>query len=207
MKKIAIDIDFILRDWVSMLINEYRKQIDNEWDEKVDLENLYESFKFPQYTYIEEEIEGSEIDNEDKINESIMVIDDSKESIVNKEYFDKFISDNIPEIFGHAKETERGSIQYLNTLEKTNKELEITLFSKVGGKARGSTLFFLSKYGCEVSNIKFIKSYEELNNYDIVVSSKNINTHNHCILYSTEYNEDLKVKVRIDFLKDLEYNL
>lgn len=77
-----------------------------------------------------------------------------------KEHFDYFYYIEYPlEIFGHAGLSHENAISNLNKLIALNKDHNFTI---VGldelGKAKPSTLFFLSKNGFMGNNIKFIRS-------------------------------------------------
>ena len=49
-KTLAINIDYIIRDWESALVNTYKRQIDEDWEEKLtDSNNLWKHFNFPSY--------------------------------------------------------------------------------------------------------------------------------------------------------------
>ena len=78
---------------------------------------------------------------------------------------------------------------YVNQLyyKSFENNIEITLFSKIGYKGRPSTLFFLSKYSCEVGNIKFINSYDELSEYDYLLNKEK----NHFMLEDRVNNETI----------------
>lgn len=172
--KIAIEIDFILRDSINSLINIYEKQID--YENKIIIRNLdnindlYKFFPFPQYKYIEQQ---SDIDKD--IIENILVVDEQDIYESNEEFFNKFTIDNILEIYGYAKETIPNIFLFLNEYEKNNKDiLELTLYSKIKGKGKSATHFFLSKCSSEVSNLKFINDYDELKEFNYIFSYKNI---------------------------------
>ncbi len=156
-KKIAIEIDFLIRDWIKALTEIYKKQIDETIEVEPQLSNLWEYYPFPVYI----ETENDSIDDSD-VKERVLYIDESQNYKPDRGLFNNFMLDNVLEIFGHAKEVSGNPFTFLNKFSLLNNDIEITLFSKVNGKARPSTLFFLSKYSCEISNIKFIKEYEEL---------------------------------------------
>lgn len=158
-KKIAIDID-VLRDWLSALINVYEKQIGDFSEDIKSLDNIWEYFKFP--IYIETERETDDPD----ITEKVMVEDLKSEWQSNREYFNKFVVDNILEIFGHARERTPNGVAYLNKLQNDNPDCEITLFSVSKNKLIPPTYFFLSKTGCEIKNVKFIDNILDLNSDD-----------------------------------------
>ncbi len=169
-RKLAINIDYIIRDWETALINTYKRQIDENWDEQIiNKDSLWSYFKFPIYI-----LSSDTTATDYEISENVTYIDESKPPEPNEEIFNRFILDNILEIFGHAKEAEKNIMLSVNQLyyQGLNNDMEITLFSKIGYKGRPSTLFFLSKYGCEVANIIFINSPDDLLDFEYVLNKK-----------------------------------
>lgn len=79
-----------------------------------------------------------------------------------KDEFDFFTYVEYPmELFGHSPLSYNGVINDLNNFVHENKDKTITLIGlDEFGKARPATLFFLSRHGCMVNNIKFIKTEE-----------------------------------------------
>lgn len=73
-----------------------------------------------------------------------------------------FIGENIIEIFGFAKETERGIISYCNTLQKTYSNYEFYIICNGFGTIIPSTLHFLSKMNCDIQNYIFRKNSIDL---------------------------------------------
>lgn len=102
------------------------------------------------------------------------------------------------EIFGHAGVSYSTTMSDLNKLIKDNKEDNFTLVGVDSlGKSKPATLFFLSKNGCLVNNIKFISSNEIDNswkNCDIwITDNKNIidscPKNKTAIKFNTSYND------------------
>ena len=116
-----------------------------------------------------------------------------------KEEFEFFTYIEYPmELFGHSPLSYNGVINDLNKFVYENKDKNITL---VGldeyGKARPATFFFLSRHGCMVNNIKFIKTEDISKEWDIadVWISDNKKIMDLCPkdkvfkLFKTKYNE------------------
>ena len=89
---------------------------------------------------------------------------------------------------------------------------EITIVSDEIGKSKPATLFFLSKFGCLIENIKF---YSEQTKKDIWNSIDVLLTANPDLLlnkpddkvvikYETSYNQDIKSDFQIKHLKELK---
>jgi hypothetical protein len=77
------------------------------------------------------------------------------------EIFD-FIGENILEIFGFAKETERGIISYCNQLQKNHTEHQFYIVCNGFEMIVPSTLHFLCKMNCDVQNYIFRKNSIDL---------------------------------------------
>lgn len=78
------------------------------------------------------------------------------------EEYENFLYIEFPiEIFGHAGLSYATAVSDLNKFVYENTEHNVTLVGvDCYGKAKPSTLFFLSKNGCMVNNIKFINREE-----------------------------------------------
>jgi hypothetical protein len=80
------------------------------------------------------------------------------------------------------------------------------------GKSKPATLFFLSKYGSLIENIKFYSNTTLLNTFNefdiIITSNPNLlslsNSNKKIIKVKTTYNEDLKSDYIINDLSELE---
>jgi len=118
------------------------------------------------------------------------------------------------EIFGHAGSVEMGSMNDLNDFYLDFRDnYEIIVVSDEIGKSKPASLFFLSKFGCLVENIKFY-SEVTINNslwdsIDILLTSNPNLLLNHpkdkkVIKYETTYNMDVECEYTIKNLKDLK---
>ncbi len=199
-KKLLIDMDFVLRDWLNALENTYIKQIAELNDTNIEnLETIWEYFKFPQYVEMERETD------DDEVVEKVLAIDEKSEWQVNRDYFNKFVLDNVLEIFGHAKETVPNAISTVNRLQQESPDFEITLLSNSKGKAIPATYFFLSKSGCEITNVKFIKTWDDvpLDYYDHIITANTdaLKLHQHVTLVTSKFNQDYDYHPRIDSIK------
>jgi len=153
-KKVLIELDFVLRDWVNALENIYILRIGDLVTKIEDLEKIWDYFPFPNYIELEKESES-----DPEIMERIMAEDKKSPWKPDRKIFNEFVLDNILEIYGHAKEAVPNAIAHINKLQQENPDWEITLYSTSKSKAIPATLFFLSKSGCEIKNIKFINNW------------------------------------------------
>lgn len=117
------------------------------------------------------------------------------------------------ELFGHAGLSYSTSISDLNRLIYENKDINFTVIGvDEYGKAKPSTLFFLSKNGFLGNNIKFIKSSDiknEWKNCDVWVTDNEeiINTcplKKTAIKFETNYNEHIIAEHKINNLNKID---
>jgi hypothetical protein len=130
-----------------------------------------------------------------------------------EELYDFMFNDFPMQIFGHAGSTETFTFNDLNNFYTKNRdEYEIFIVSDEIGKSKPSTLFFLSKFGCLIENIKFYSNSTLDNMWDtidiLLTSNPNlITTHPDnkvLVQYVTEYNKNIDNKYKIDKLGDFD---
>lgn len=117
------------------------------------------------------------------------------------------------EIFGHAGSVEMSSMNDLNDFYLDMRDShDIIIVSDEIGKSKPASLFFLSKFGCLIENIKF---YSEQTKKDMWGSIDILLTANPDLLlnkpenkiiikYQTSYNIDITVENEIENLKQLK---
>jgi len=117
------------------------------------------------------------------------------------------------QIFGHSPSINVNTFSVLNNLyTKLRDDNEVYIISDEMGKSKPATLFFLSKYGSLIENIKFYSNTTLLNTFNefdiIITSNPNIlslgNLNKKIIKVKTTYNEDLKSDYIINDLSELE---
>lgn len=121
--------------------------------------------------------------------------------------------DHTMEIFGHSPSVEMNTFVDLNDFYFDNRdEHEILIVSDEIGKSKPATLFFISKFGCQLEKVKFYskvtmdKLWEEL---DILVTANPELISNHpedkkIIKFETKYNENIDCATRIGNIKELK---
>ena len=117
------------------------------------------------------------------------------------------------EIFGHSPSVEMNTFVDLNDFYFDNRDNhEILIVSDEIGKSKPATLFFISKFGCQIEKVKFYskvtldKLWEEL---DILVTANPELITNHpedkkIIKFETKYNENIDCEIRIGNIKELK---
>lgn len=127
--------------------------------------------------------------------------------------FENFLFIEFPvEIFGHAGISYPHVISDLNKFIYENKDHNVTLIGiDELGKAKPSTLFFLSKNACLMNTIKFIRTEnieKEWENCDIWVTD-NRHIIDKCpinkqtIKFNTDYNGHFNTKIEINKLTEI----
>jgi hypothetical protein len=181
--KIAISINEVLRDFIGQLAYTYNKYI-NEIDIK---ENDVTNFNL---------IEFFKFNTVDDLN--------------------KFLYLEAPlEIFGHADQLSDGLMNHFNNFLmdiEDEEEHEIELVSKEANKSIPSTFFFLSKTGCRINKIRFVKdSTKEWDGVDVLITANpdalmSKPSNKLSIKIKTSYNQDIKADFELDsileFIKD-----
>lgn len=188
--KIAIEVNGVLRDTI--------KKIDQVY-EKFYIENILNEERDFQYEKI------SEITSL-KIQEHLKFKDDD-------ELYDFLYTEHCMEIFGHAPSTEYSSFNDLNDFYVDHRDNhEIMIVSDEIGKSKPATLFFLSKFGCQIEKIIF---YNQItlnslwNEFDLLLTANPDLLLSHpqdkkIIKYNTIYNTEITNIESINTLKELK---
>jgi hypothetical protein len=131
----------------------------------------------------------------------------------NEEYFSFLYEDFPMEIFGHAPSTEISTFYDLNSIYYDLRDQhDFIVVSDEIGKSKPATLFFLSKFGCEIERVIFFNTYtvdSMWNDIDILLTANPNLLLNHpkdkkLIKYETEYNENVMVENKIKKIKELK---
>lgn len=92
-----------------------------------------------------------------------------------EELYNFFYIDFPMNIFGHSPSISGNTFNILNDLYVDYRENnEIYIISDEIGKSKPATLFFLSKYGCLIENIKFYSKStlgDTFNEFDVIITS------------------------------------
>jgi hypothetical protein len=209
MKRIGIEVNGVLRD----TFGKFRQIYEKHMIENYESENTNQTFTMDisgntsldgvedEFTYeIIEPIDTFELKNHFKFKSD-------------EELYDFMFNDFPMQIFGHAGSTETFTFNDLNNFYTKNRdEYEIFIVSDEIGKSKPATLFFLSKFGCLIENIKFYSNStldDMWDTIDILLTSNPnlITTHPDTkvlVQYVTEYNKNIDNKYKIDKLEDFD---
>ena len=128
-----------------------------------------------------------------------------------------FLYEEFPmEIFGHAQSSEYTSFNDLNDVYiKLRDYHDFLVVSDEIGRSKPASLFFLSKFGCQLEKVKFYSNltinsmWDEV---DILLTSNPVllleyPTDKIVIKFETEYNKNIPSTHTIKTIKDLEIKL
>lgn len=208
MKRIAIEVNGVLRDTIGKLKQVYEKFLMEKSEEDLD----------PQFEINSENDDLIKVEDENKFDYGII---EPISSLEISKYFKfksqeeqfSFIYDEFPmHIFGHASSSEMLTFNYLNEFYKDfRNNYEIVIISDEIEKSKPSTLFFLSKFSCLIESVVFynpttidkvISSFDLIvtSNPDIVINYSNILN---VVKYETEYNKQVSTAHEIKSLREL----
>jgi hypothetical protein len=120
------------------------------------------------------------------------------------------------EIFGHSQSTEYQTFNDLNDVYVNLRDShDLLIVSDEMGRSKPASLFFLSKFGCQVEKVKFYSNltinsmWDEI---DVLLTSNPALLLEHpddkiIIKYQTEYNKHIKSDNSITSIKELEFEL
>jgi phosphate starvation-inducible protein PhoH and related proteins len=207
--RVAIDINGVLRDTIGKFKQLYEKHlIDTPQSEYI---NTTYTIDLSGNTEVQTLPEPFEY----KILSPVTSLDLKKHfSFQNEEeYYSFMYEEYCMELFGHSPSTEMSTFYDLNDVYyNLRKRFDFLLISDEIGKSKPATLFFLSKFGCELEKILFYSNttinylWDE---FDILLTANPNLLLNHpidkkVIKFETEYNKDINKYDSIKSLKELE---
>jgi hypothetical protein len=129
------------------------------------------------------------------------------------ELYDFLYQEFAMQIFGHAESTEMHTFHTLNDVYiKYRNSNDFLILSDEIGKSKPATLFFLSKFGCQLEKVKFYSDTTKNSIWDevdiLITSNPNlIDEHPSdkvIIKFKTDYNKKNKSKHEISSLSELD---
>jgi hypothetical protein len=187
--KIGVEINGVLRDTLKKISEVYEKwYIENPYKDDEEKGEIY-----------------SELESLDIMKHLKFKDEDELYNFLYKEY--------TMEIFGHSGSVEYNGMNDLNDFYLDMREIhDIIIVSDEIGKSKPASLFFLSKFGCLIENVKFY-SESTINSLwssvDILLTANPNLLLNHpnsitVIKYETAYNKDIESTHTITTIKDLK---
>lgn len=190
--RIAIEINGVLRNTIDKIEQTYQKYMIDK-TEGLDDE---ESFKYE----INLPVTSLELRNHFKFQ-------------TDEELY-SFLYEEFPmEIFGHSQSSEYSTFNDLNDLYiKLRDNHELLIVSDEMGRSKPASLFFLSKFGCQLEKVKFYSNitinsmWDEI---DVLLTSNPTLLLEHptdkkIIKYQTEYNKHIYAEHSITNLNEME---
>jgi hypothetical protein len=206
MKKIGIEVNGVLRNTLGKIQQTYEKfLIENNSTEKTYiLDESGNTESIIQEEEFEYEVLGN-IDSLNLLNHFKFKSDDELYEFLYQEF--------AMQIFGHAESSEMHTFHTLNDIYlKYRSTNDIVIVSDEIGKSKPATLFFLSKFGCQIEKIKFYSDTTKnsiWDEVDVLVSANPSLIEDHpenkvVIKFNTQYNKTNKSEHEISSLKELD---
>lgn len=187
--RIGIDLNGVLRDTLGKI------------------EQVYDKF------YMSNDIEESDFKYDIKRPIDSLLIANHFMFKTDDDVYDFLFNEHPMEIFGHASSTEYTGMNDLNDFYFDFRDKhEIILVSDEIGKSKPATLFFLSKFGCQLEKVKFYSDTTKNSIWDevdiLITANPNlIDEHPSdkvIIKFKTDYNKKNKSKHEISSLGELD---
>jgi hypothetical protein len=209
MKKIGIEINGVLRDTISKFIQLYEKNMIEENETENNLKTFDIDMSGNTDLVIEEENFKYEIKNE-VTSLNLM----NHFSFKNEDELYSFTYEDFAmQIFGHAGSSETFTFNDLNEIYlKYRDNNELLIVSDEMGKSKPASLFFLSKFGCQLEKVKFYSNTTINSMWDevdvLLTSNPNLILEKPkdkiVVKYITNYNKNIKSDYEIEKLKDFD---
>ena len=190
--RIAIEINGVLRNTLDKIQQTYQKYMIDKTDGIEDEDSIVREIKLP--------IDSLELRNH------FTFIDD--------EELYSFLYEDFPmEIFGHSQSTEYSTFNDLNEIYINLRDNhDLLIVSDEMGRSKPASLFFLSKFGCQLEKVKFYSNltinsmWDEVDvlltaNPSLLLNKPNGKT---VVKYKTIYNQDVKSEYEIETLKEFD---
>jgi hypothetical protein len=191
-KRIGIEINGVLRDTIGKIIQTYQKYMIDRTDGIEDNNDFIYKMELP--------VNSLELKNHFTFKDD-------------EELYNFLYQDFSMEIFGHAQSSEYYTFNDLqNIYLNLRDEHDICIVSDEIGKSKPASLFFLSKFGCQVEKIKFYSNITKKsmwNEIDILLTANPFLLLEYpddkiVIKFETDYNKDINISNTITKLSEFE---
>ena len=193
--RIAIEINGVLRNTIDKIEQTYQKYMIDKTEGLEDEESFKYEISLP--------VDSLNLKNHFKFQ-------------TDEELY-SFLYEEFPmEIFGHSQSTEYNTFIDLNEIYVNLRDKhDLLIVSDEIGRSKPASLFFLSKFGCQLEKIKFYSNLtinSMWDDIDVLLTSNPALLLEHptdkiLIKYQTEYNKHIESKHSITNLKDFEFEL
>ena len=207
MKRIGIEINGVLRDTIGKFTQLYEKHMIEEKEEEsktyeIDMSgNTEELVSKEEFEYkVLSDVTSLNLINHFKFNDE-------------NELYSFMYEDFAMQIFGHAGSTETFTFNDLNEIYfKYRDNNELLIVSDEMGKSKPASLFFLSKFGCQLEKVKFYSNStinSMWNEIDVLLTSNPTlllekPKDKIVIKYNTNYNKNVNCEYEINTLKEFD---
>jgi hypothetical protein len=190
--RIGIEINGVLRDTIGKIIQTYQKYMIDRTDGIEDNNDFIYKMELP--------VNSLELKNHFTFKDD-------------EELYNFLYQDFSMEIFGHAQSSEYYTFNDLqNIYLNLRDEHDICIVSDEIGKSKPASLFFLSKFGCQVEKIKFYSNITKKsmwNEIDILLTANPFLLLEYpddkiVIKFETDYNKDINISNTITKLSEFE---
>jgi len=208
--RIAIDLNGVLRDTIGKITQVYDKHMMNEVLEVDESSKIFSNSGDTEWELVE--TENTNFNYGYSLPITSLNLREFFKFKDDDEYY-SFMYEEFPmQIFGHAGSTEMTSFNDLNDFYITNRNTyRISIVSDEIGKSKPATLFFLSKFGCLIEEIKFFNEttknlmWDEIDvlltaNPDLLLNKPDNKI---VIKFETEYNKNIQTDLIIKSIKEL----
>jgi hypothetical protein len=207
MKRIGIEINGVLRDTIGKFTQLYEKHMIEEKEEEsktyeIDLSgNTEELVPKEEFEYkILSDVTSLNLMDHFRFNDE-------------DDLYSFMYEDFAMQIFGHAGSTETFTFNDLNEIYlKFRDKNELLIVSDEMGKSKPASLFFLSKFGCQLEKIKFYSNVTINSMWDeidiLLTSNPNLILNKPkdkiVVKYNTNYNKNVNCEYEIVSLKEFD---
>jgi hypothetical protein len=190
--RIGIEINGVLRDTLGKIEQTYQKFLIDKTDGIEDNESFEYKMTYPI--------------NSLTLNEHFSFPDDD-------ELYSFLYEEFAMEIFGHAQSSEYNTFIDLNEIYISLRDNhDLLIVSDEIGKSKPASLFFLSKFGCQLEKVKFYSNStinSMWNEIDVLLTANpslllDYPSDKTLIKYNTDYNKNVTSEYEINKIKKLE---
>lgn len=205
--RIGIEINGVLRDTISKFTQLYEKHMIEETDDDS------KTFDVDISGNTEELVSSEEFEYKILSDVTSLNLMDHFRFNDENELYSFMYEDFAMQIFGHAGSTETFTFNDLNDVYlKYRDNNELLIVSDEMGRSKPASLFFLSKFGCQLEKIKFYSNVtinSMWNEIDVLLTSNpNLLLEKPkdkiVVKYNTNYNKNVDCEYEISTLKEFD---